>query len=158
VKKIKLNKGQFALVDDEDFEIANSSRWHISQYGYAAKSVHWGFDVNHKRIKTLEFLHRLLLSAPKGYDVDHINLNKLDNRKSNLRICKRSGNVQNRSKLVTNTTGYKCIYRDKTRDLWKVQIGANGKLHHIGRFVELSDAISARDRAIKELHGEFARC
>jgi len=73
MKRIKLTQEKVALVDDADFEFLNQWKWFYHQTGYA-KSCH-------------RYMHRLINKTPKGFHTDHINRNKLDNRKSNLRYC-----------------------------------------------------------------------
>ena len=94
MKKIPLsqqgkNKGKyFALVDDEDYEKDPKARWSFNPNGYAER----------KKGKTIERLHGFIMDCPKGKEVDHINGNKLDNRKCNLRICTQHQNSFNKNK------------------------------------------------------------
>ena len=103
MKKIFLSgsrgAGKTTLVDDDDYEKYKDIRWYLSDMGYA---------VIRKRIggkkKTLR-LHRLITNCPDGLVVDHINRDKLDNRKSNLRCVTQAVNMQNRD-AVENARGY----------------------------------------------------
>jgi len=84
MQKIELTKGQFTLVDDEDFNYLNQWKWHISTKGYALRCIWIGSG--HKNRKGINiYMHGEVNKTPKGYQTDHINRNKLDNRKSNLR-------------------------------------------------------------------------
>lgn len=97
MKSINLTKGYSTLVDDEDYEFANSFKWHACVKGKNIKrcyAVRKQWLPKEKRYKSI-YLHRLLLDAPKGMDVDHISGDALDNRRSNLRVCTRSENLQN---------------------------------------------------------------
>lgn len=112
-------------------------------------------------------LHRLLAEAfienPNCFEcVDHIDRDKSNNDLSNLRWCTQSQNSQNRSKLLTNTTGEIGIYKGLNNGKlnWIVQIWASGKRYRRS-FTCDSDTIpkkviDARDRLKRELHGEFA--
>ncbi len=88
--------------------------------------------------------------------IDHRNRNGLDNRKKNLRGCTRSQNYANCPAPKTNKSGFKGVRWDKTRNKWKAEISLNDKNLHIGRFLNIEDAIRAYDRKAIELFGEFA--
>src|SRR5687768_11145590 len=97
-KQISLTQGKFATVDDADFDHLNQWKWHFSHYGYARRTTSSRFG----RQKFI-FMHREIMQAPDGMDVDHINCNKLDNRRQNLRLCTRADNLRNRNKQSNNT-------------------------------------------------------
>ena len=103
-------KGTF-LISVEDFEEVSKHRWAEMQ-GYMAT-----YD-GKKHI----LLHRFLINCPKGFVIDHINRNKTDNRRENLRICTRSVNSQNRE-FSFGKSGERYIAYDKSQDRYKVQIG-----------------------------------
>ena len=84
--------GKFMLIDAEDVELVSAYKWHVTDNGYAVNKSRRGI------IRS----HRLIMNTPKGMDTDHINHNKLDNRKNNLRIATRSENLNNKS----NFKGY----------------------------------------------------
>lgn len=150
MKKLPLSKGAVALVDDQDFAYLNRWKWSLSGFGYAAR---------HQRIRgrrPLVYMHRALAGAAKGQLVDHINQNRLDNRRKNLRVCTRSQNQMNRGKQVNNTSGFKGVSwysRDKT---WEAFIKLRGKKRLIGRFKSKTAAVRARRAAAVKFHGEFA--
>lgn len=87
------------LIDDEDIEIFNQYKWHINDSGYAV----WRGNIDGKK-KTIR-LHRLIAQPPEGLVVDHINRNKLDNRRCNLRCVTQAINMQN-TNAVDNAKGY----------------------------------------------------
>ncbi len=93
----------------------------------------------------------------KGFDIDHINGDGLDNRKSNLRICKHGENQYNSKMPKNNTSGYKGVYWDKRRNKWISQININGKHVYIGQFINAIDAANAYDKAAMQYHKEFAK-
>jgi len=98
--------------------------------------------------QTVHRLIWLLFSGhwPKNY-IDHINRIKTDNRISNLREVTHKQNSQNRLKSVNNTSGCIGVCWQKSRNVWHVKIGVQGKRIHIGRFQHLKDAIAARKDA-----------
>lgn len=91
----------------------------------------------------------------RGYVVDHINRDPLDNRRSNLRICIYSENAANHGLQKNNTSGATGAYYDKKYDRWMAKIGFKGKLIHLGFFDDKEDAIKARKRAEREYFGRF---
>lgn len=102
-------------------------------------------------------MHRFIMDAPKGQQVDHINGNKLDNRKSNLRICSHSENLRNQRKPKDNKSGFKGVSWHKGAKRWCAEIRSNGKRHHLGYFDTAEDAAKAYDIAATLIHGDYAR-
>lgn len=131
------------MVDDEDYEKFNKFKWHKCPYGYAVRSGRK--EENRRGVK----LHREVTNCPKGLEVDHINRNKLDNRKENLRIVTRQQNAQNRGKTRTNTSGFRGVFK-KGRG-WAVQVYHNGKIHCGGSYQIPEDASVAADKMRKHL-------
>lgn len=98
-------------------------------------------------------MHRLIMNTPKGIEVDHINHNGLDNRKTNLRNCRRNDNKKNR--VAWGKSKYVGVcHLDNNKFLAHIRI--NGRLKHLGIFLNEEDAARAYDKAAKEYHGEFA--
>ena len=100
----KKAKGMSVKVDDADYEKYNHLRWHLSSTGYAVRRT------NGETIR----LHRLIMNCPEDKVIDHLNGNKLDCRKINMRICSQEENSNNRH----NTKGY-CY--DKSKGRWMVR-------------------------------------
>lgn len=154
MKTIKLTKNQFAIVDDEDYDRINKYKWQAvpnRDKWYAKRSFTVG---KCKRIGVR--LHRFILNAPPDKDVDHINGNTLDCRKSNLRICNESQNAQNRGKTKSNTSGFKGVSYKKKNHKWYSQIMFDKHNYHIGYFNNPVDAAIAYDKKAIEFFGEFA--
>lgn len=145
MKNINVGQDLVAIVDDEDFE-------RISQFDWIARKI----EGKVYAVKML-YLHRVIMNAPAGMVVDHINGDSLDNRRSNLRLCTPAENARNRSKKKNSTSGFKGVSWNNMANKWQAQIMANGKLKALGVFVEKEDAARAYDKAARELHGEFAR-
>ena len=134
---------EVALVDSEDLGGVSEVSWHLSK-GYAAARIGGG----------VVLMHRMLLSAPDGQEVDHINGDKLDNRRRNLRFCTRQQNARNRHH-VAGRSKFKGVRRD--RGIWRAQIKVDGVTRHIGVFPTERLAAKAYDSEAHRLFGEFAR-
>jgi len=153
MKRIKLTKNKFAIVDDEDYEKLNQFKWHASckdkkrKIYYAARR-----DLNGKLI----YMHREILNPSANLWTDHKNNNKLDNRKENIRACSCSqnhGNIRKREGCTSKYKGVSCVNRkEKRKKRWVTYIC--GK--YIGRFHSEIEAAKAYDKRAKEVYGEFA--
>lgn len=159
MKYINLTKGKRAIVDDDDFSKVYLYKYHYDTWGYAVRSEWSAIDKRNKKV----FLHRDILEPPSGLQIDHINGNKLDNRKENLRICTASENVRHRPIGVKNTSGYKgVIFSGKLnkKNPWVASInigtGKNRKHHHLGYFSTKEDAALAYNIHAKKFFGEYA--
>jgi hypothetical protein len=133
-------QGHEVLVDDEDLPTVQQYSWYICR-GYVRSSAC--------------SLHRLLVDCPAGYEVDHRNRNKLDNRRCNLRVATVAENRRNKSHSKNNTSGFKGVSWDKEHELWEAHIKVNGKKRKIGRFPTKEIAACAYIRKAIELHGAF---
>ena len=127
-----------AKIDKEDYYKVKNYKWCITSDGYVMNGKN--------RIK----LHQLILGNRVGHEIDHINHDKLDNRKQNLRHCTRSQNSMNRK----DVKGY-CW--NKINKKWQVFLTINYKNIHLGFFNKEKDAINARKQAERKYFGEFAR-
>ncbi len=100
------------------------------------------------------YLHRLVLGAKQGECVDHINGNKLDNRRANLRLCNNRENGRNRSgPAKSNLSGYRGVSWNRG---WFARINVEDKTIHLGRFKTKEQAAKAYDRAALQYFGAFA--
>lgn len=153
MKTIPLPHGLNALVDDADFEKVSQIRWGILHSG---KMIYAAFQQkkNGKGITVL--MHRFILSAGKGCNVDHANGQTLDNRRENLRLCRQPQNVANSKRSRSNTSGFKGVSR--FRNKWRAYIGSKdcGSWKHLGHFESAERAAAAYDTAAIEKYGDFA--
>lgn len=154
--KIKLTQGKVAIADEADLPILARYRWCANWNGrrwYAVTAL-WKRD---KKTK-LERMHRILLQPPSGVDVDHINGNGLDNRRSNLRLASRSQNNANKPKYKRDATSkYKGVRRTvNIANPWGAEIKVNGRNLHLGKFPTEEAAALAYNDAALEHFGEFA--
>lgn len=91
MRRIKLTKGRYALIDDIDFDLVSAHKWCVSSVNYAVKAIRLEDGKQHTLL-----MHRFIMNPPPDMQIDHINGNTLDNRRKNLRICTRSENQRNR--------------------------------------------------------------
>jgi hypothetical protein len=146
--------GKIALVDDEDFDQLNKHRWCCNGAGYACRGVNLGKG----KVKPI-FMHREIICTPQGMCTDHVDGDKLNNQKSNLRICNQSQNSLNRNRQSTNTTGYKGVSirkRNKYKK-FRAHLSAYGKQYDVGLFHTAIEAAKAYDTKAREIFGEYAR-
>lgn len=102
-------------------------------------------------------IHRIIIDAPSGYEVDHINLNPLDNRKSNLRVCTHQQNQCNQPLQKNNTSGVTGVNYYAPRGKYRARIKFFQKELHLGYFDTFLEAVQARDIGMKNLFGDFGR-
>ena len=148
MKKIKLTRGKYALVDNDDFEYLNQWKWCFcaSGNGYAARHKHISGS-GEKRVRKVIYMHREINNTPNGFETDHINRDGLDNRKSNLRLADRRLNVINRGLSKNNISGVKGVHKHRNR--WVARICVNYKEIHLGCFVDKKTATMERQKAEK---------
>jgi hypothetical protein len=103
------------------------------------------------------YLHRLVMNNPEGFDVDHRSGRKLDNRKSELRVCDTSQNTCNRGAQSNNKSGFKGVFWSTWMNKWCSRIQLYQKNRHLGYFDTAEEAHAAYCEAAHSLHGEFAR-
>jgi hypothetical protein len=155
MKFIRLTQGKIAMVDDEDFEWLSESSWHYSK---SNKEDRYGYAKRPGTGKTaLDRMHRVIMKARDGVDVDHVDGNGINNQKSNLRICTKHQNRFNTKIPSANTSGFKGVGFHKKARKWRARVKLNGKENHIGLFVDKIEAAKAYDELATKLFGKFAR-
>jgi hypothetical protein len=150
-KEIELSKGHKALVDDIDYLWLRGYKWHCSTLGYAVSTKRIG------KKNTVIYMHALIMKTPKGMVTDHINGEKLDNRRENLRICLIRENLMNRGANSNNTSGHKGVWLNKRINKWVAGITINKKTIHLGYFHNIEDAAAAYENALREYLHDFPR-
>lgn len=158
MKKIKINRSLYLLIDNKDFKKIKLFHW------YAAKKftdktfyvVRHYYTIDGKRNN--QGIHRFLLNiTDPNILVDHINGNGLDNRRCNLRIVTKSENQKNRGNNKNNTSGYKGVSYHKLKKKYISVIGFNGKKIFLGYFKNPKQASKVYNKKAKELFGKFYR-
>ena len=137
--------GEFSF-DADDLPLILCHTWHYGKRGYPATHV------NRKTV----VLHRLLFPDIDG-EIDHINGDKLDNRRANLRVCTHQQNAYNQQRRRTNTSGYIGVSRARGPDSFEAYIHHHGRKYHLGVFPSSPAAARTRDCVAKLLFGEYAR-
>ena len=141
--------GDSFYFDLEDYDKIKDFYWENTN-GYALARIYK--SDNYKCI----YMHQLIMGVRSNEIVDHIDRNRLNNMKNNLRITDNFGNSMNSSIAKNNTSGFIGVTRDNRRNKWIAQIGINYKTKFLGYFIDKEDAIRARLKAEKEYFGEFA--
>lgn len=150
-KEITLTQGAVAIVDDDDYDRLMQYSWCLNAQGYAVR----GYQQN--GVKHQVRMHRAVIGdVCAGFEVDHINGNRLDNRRSNLRIATRAQNAANRS-TTSHSSTYRGVRKAKGRKVWTARICVNQKYIHLGQYKTEIDAAKAYNDAAIKYFGDYAR-
>jgi hypothetical protein len=141
MKMIPLTKGKYAKVDNEDYEYLSKRKWHYSS-GYASSGG--------------QLMHRVIMNAPSDMQVDHKDQDKLNNQRSNLRLCTSRENRLNTGKRSDNISGFKGVTWRRDRRKWQAGIKVKGKNIHLKMFLTIEEAARAYDEAAKKYFGDHA--
>lgn len=138
---------KIALIDAEDEARVKAYRWYPHTHGYAISRVD----------RRTAYMHRFILGAPSGSFIDHINGDKLDNRRANLRTATPSQNNQNcqHCRAKTGILGvYLCA---KNGNPYRVAIWIKGRAIHIGYYPTLEEAAVVADKARREHYSHYVK-
>lgn len=149
---VPLTQGYEAVIDASDVAIVKAYTWKAT---VDTRRVYATTNVGGRENKTGMRMHRLIMDAPDGVDVDHIDHNGINNRRNNMRLCTRSENLQNQRKRIDNTSGFKGVHYYKRTGRWRAYIMLEGKERHLGYFDTPELAYDAYCTASKELHGDY---
>ena len=127
-------------VDEKDISLVTQYTWWRKPNGYIYTQIGGALK------KTL-YMHRLVMDAKKGQEVDHINRDPSDNRRSNLRFATRSQQNMNKN-------GVRGI--DRFKNKWRARIKINRKEIHLGIFNTYEEAVEVRKQKEKLLFKQFA--
>lgn len=120
-------RGTVVLIDDEDLELVSKHSWFFVPQGYACTHIQLAPGKKNRRTMGM---HRLILGDPPTQSIDHINRNRLDNRKENLRACTDSENNRNKSLVKGKTSSYRGVSFRRGR--WQVVVRTNNGLKWLG--------------------------
>lgn len=134
------------MVSSGDVSRLGSRRWFRRPDGYVARST-----TVMGQPKTL-YIHRDILNPRQDLEVDHINGDKLDNRRVNLRSVTRSENLQNSGPRKTNKLGVRGVYFDPTKNRFRVYKTINGVKKHLGDFHKIDDANNKYKEVTRSLY------
>ena len=147
--RIEIKPDVFVLVDEQDAELVRSHKWQVNPR-YVMASI---------ESRTV-YLHRLIMNAPKGMCVDHINGNRLDNRRANLRLVTQAQNLQNRrGAQSTSSTGIRGVF-PFYNNRYRARIWVNGRGISLGCFdtAEEAEAAAIEGRRKHMTHSQEAAC
>jgi hypothetical protein len=150
---VTLTQGYEAIIDAADLHLiddwnwtASISEWHVCAYRRRHKSLG----------RPSYFpMHRQILQAPIGVEVDHIDGNALNNTRRNLRIATSQENKRNRRRNKNNTTGFKGVTYDKSRNTYNASMMVDRKRVSLGRYASPTEAYQAYIEAASSKFGEF---
>jgi hypothetical protein len=116
-----------ALVDPEDYPALADYKWHRTSENYARRSIQRDRKV---------YMHRQILGLERGNPlfVDHVNRNRLDNRRENLRVVTRAEQQQNLSAQRQSQSPYRGVYQRKQSGRWVAQVRHQGRVVTLGTF------------------------
>lgn len=145
-KKVPVGKEEFAIVDDEDFDLVSKYVWQPAVSGSGTGLV---YAVTKLR------MHRLIMQAPPGMMVDHINGDPLDNRRANLRLCTNAENQQN-TPARKGSSRFKGVSFNARRKKWYGTFTYNGDFFYCGSWDDEEECARAVDKKRREVCGDFA--
>ena len=153
---IPLTQGKHAIIDNDDWELVSGYNWRLTKpvRGIQYATVTVG-KKGHRH--SLRMHHLIVGKPPKGFDVDHIDGDTMNNTRANLRVCTHAQNCQNSRTRSDNTSGYRGVYLHKQSGLWHARIHANGVKYSLQYHETPELAYEAYCKAAVKLHGEFAR-
>lgn len=145
---IPMTRGKIAMCDADMYDAVIGHQWRPDGFGYPCMQIE----------RRTYLLHRMVMERiePDFEQVDHIDHNILDNRRSNLRVATASDNAANKRLTKSNKTGYKAVFFNKKTNKWTVTVKKHGKNNRIGSFTTKEQAAIAYNEAAKIIHGEFA--
>lgn len=152
---VPLTLGFRAIIDVSDVPLVDGRNWYAlnSPCGHCAVTHVTLEDGKHDRA----LLHRVVIAAPDEYHVDHINGDRLDNRRCNLRLATNQQNCWNQGLGARNTSGFKGVSWHSRDLLFGAHIRVDGRQKTLGYFPDAEVAARAYDAAAREHYGEFAR-
>lgn len=153
MRYIKLTNGRKALIDNEDYEYINQWLWRLDKHGYATRVKRTYIGKGKYKCTTI-FMHREIAKTPLGKDTDHINRNRLDNRRLNLRIVTRSENNINSKIRRTNSSGFTGVSFHAQTGKWRAYISYKGRVYSGGLFINIGEAIKARKKLVCDIYGK----
>lgn len=154
MREIPLTQGRVALVDDEDYERVAGNKWYCLRDSAWRNQVTGEYESYEKK-RTIP-MHRVIMNAPPGLEVDHINGDRLDNRKRNLRICTHRQNLKNMHNVRGGSSMYKGVHRYKKTGRWQAYITVDYKRKALGHWGREEHAAIAYNIAAILYHGDYA--
>lgn len=140
-------------VSNKDHKSLSNVKWTIGKFG----SHKYAYRLTQRPNRKTIFMHREIMGFPEGMEIDHIDGNGLNNKRSNLRICTSAENKRNRGiDRIRNKSGYKGVFYEKYHKKYRATICVNYKRIYLGYFDTAKDGAIAYNEAVKKYHGKFA--
>lgn len=152
--ELHTSKGQVIFVSPGDHQWLGKWKWKLLHNGYVGRQIYVGGGRKNKKVRIIR-MHHLIMPKINGLDIDHINGNRADNRRENLRYCTRAENLWNSRKNPVGASGYRGVY-EYHPGRFQCHIMANGRRIVRNGFSSAEDAAAARDLLAVQLHGDFA--
>lgn len=158
---VPLTQGYESIIDAADVPLVEGRNWYAHIRLASNGSIRTVYAMTNTSLgsgkKTAVLLHRVIMSPPDGMEVDHIDGSGLNNRRSNLRNATDGENMHNQRIHCNNTSGFKGVSWDASRNKWQAKISVNRRTVHLGRFGTADAARDAYDEASERYHGSFGR-
>ena len=147
------NSDREMIVDSDVWESTKRFCWYENPHGYAETNV----PIGARKSRRVMFHVMVFTDCPSGLYRDHINGNRLDNRRANIRYVTTQQNNHNHGKSKKNTSGYPGIRWEADRGKWLARIKFNDRTINLGKYSRIEDAVHARKEAEKKYFGEYRR-
>jgi len=156
VAYVTLTRGYEAIIDASDVPLVEGFNWSVC----SRKDRHTVYAVRHERsdpkIRKIR-MHRAIMGDPDGFQIDHIDSDGLNNRRSNLRLATHAENARNGRIRKDNTSGFKGVGWNAPNKKWRAEIKVDNKKYYLGCYETIDMAYAAYVAASEKMHGEFAR-
>ena len=143
----RLKNGLSFLFDEDSLEVIENKKWYPSYESGRPYLI----DCRGRK------MHSFLMDCPKGYEIDHVSLDTLDNRLSNLRICTHQQNQCNQSLQKNNTSGVTGVSWYPPRNKYRARIKIGQHDIHLGYYDTFIEAVQARNVGMECMFGEYGR-
>lgn len=144
---VEFNEGNYFICDLCDLKYCYNTSWFLNNNGYARGTI------NGKLI----LFHNYIIDTKPFEEVDHIDGNRLNNTRSNLRVVNRLDNMKNKGKYINNTSGFTGVHYHKKLNKWEVRIQSNKTNIYLGIYNNFNDAVEVRKDAEIKYFGKFRR-
>lgn len=147
IVSVELSDDKYFTCDIGDLQYCYDSSWFLNNSGYARGNI------NGKLI----LFHNYIMYTELNEEVDHIDGNRLNNTRKNLRIVTRADNMKNKGKYKNNTSGVTGVSFNNGTNLWTAYINSGNVRHLLGEYLIFEDAVETRRKAEIKYFGEFNR-
>ena len=151
--RVYFNDGSFFVIDTQDLPAVSQFTWFLGKRGYPVAHASRKSSTPNKTFP----LHRYLMNPEDGYDIDHITGDKMDNRRSNLRVCTHQENMFNQTLKSSNKTGFCGVSKNRRTGTYEAYLHINGSKKYLGMYSSAEEAARVRDEAAMLYYGEYAR-